>query len=255
MIVAYDGTAYHGWQVQKNNPSIQATLQEVLAILHKHEVEIVGSGRTDAHVHALGQVFHFDTTLQIPLESWPKAMNALLPRDIRIQSAHYVSDDFHARYSVMGKRYDYLVTNEVENPFVQHYMAKQRSPMDVQRMQECADVFVGTHDFNAFTSAQLEPHKNRVKTIFSIRVIQEANAVRLSFYGKGFLRYQVRMLSQTIIMCGIGKISVSQAKAMLESTHKEACPYNGEPCGLYLMKVVYEEAEHENELSYPHHPL
>ncbi|MGL5977511.1 MAG: tRNA pseudouridine(38-40) synthase TruA [Erysipelotrichaceae bacterium] len=255
VIVAYDGSAYHGWQTQPYANSVQAEIEQALTKMHGVPVGIEGSGRTDAKVHAKGQVFHFDTTLNISEEGWPRALNTHLPSDIRAQSAQLVDEDFHARYHAIGKRYDYLMTTHVEDPFIQKYMAKLRMPVDIERMRACAALFVGTHNFNAFTSAKVEPQKERVKTIYSIQVVEETNCIRISYYGKGFLRYQVRMMSQTIIMCGMGKVSLERARGMIEQATKEACPYNADPCGLYLMKVVYEEEEHENELSYTYPTL
>lgn len=240
MIVAYDGTHYNGWQIQPQLKSVQETIEKALGILHKQDViKIVGSGRTDAQVHAMGQVFHFETTLNIPADRWPRALNAYLPKDIRIQSASIEPDDFHARFSAVSKRYDYLVTTDKTNPFIQNYMGKIYGELNLQRMKECAQVFIGTHDFTSFCSAEIEPLKPKVKTITRIEITEESGAIRISYEGNGFLRYMVRMLSGTIIQAGLGKIDAKDAKRMLEGQDKHQCPYKAEACGLYLMRVDY----------------
>lgn len=243
VICAYDGSAYQGWQRQKNAHSVQAVIEEMLSEMHKHEITITASGRTDAQVHALGQVFHFDSDKDIDEFHWKSAMNSMLPKDIRIQAVKPMDDDFHARFSAVAKRYDYLITNQLDNPFYQRYMAMERGVLDVAYMQECADVLVGTHDFTSFTSAKIDPRKPRVKTLLRVTVVQESGHVRISFIGTGFLRYMVRMLSQTLIEAGKHQIDKQQIIEMLKSANKHACRYKAQPQGLYLTEVYYDEGE------------
>lgn len=236
---AYDGTAYQGWQRQSHAHSIQEVMETMLSKLHQHSLTITASGRTDAGVHALGQVFHFDTEKELDEYHWQAAMNSMLPKDIRIQQVEFVNDDFHARFSAKAKRYDYLVTNRVNDPFCQHYMALERKELDISLMQECAKVFVGTHDFTSFTSAKIDPRKSRVKTLTRLSVIAQADVIRMVFVGNGFLRYMVRMIAQTLIEAGKHELTKEGIIDMLESCDKQACRYKGAPQGLYLMEVSY----------------
>ena len=196
--MSYDGSNYGGWQKQMNTHSIQEEIERTLERIVKEPVSIHASGRTDAGVHALAQVFHFDSNKNLSNENWKRALNSLLPKDIRIQQVETVSDTFHARFDAAGKRYDYLISEDVLNPFYERYMAKDRAHLDVAYMQECANVFIGTHDFTSFTSSKLDPRKPRIKTIHRLEVRKEKHAVRLIFEGNGFLRYMVRMISQNV---------------------------------------------------------
>lgn len=237
--VSYDGTHYNGWQRQSNASSIQGVIEDMLSALHKYPIEIVASGRTDAKVHAVGQVFHFDSEKDIEDGHWCQAMNSMLPMDIRIQKVERVSDDFHARFSAISKRYDYLITTQINDPFLQNYMGKSRQELDVTFMNDCASLFLGTHDFTSFTSAKIDPRKPRTKTITRFDVLEEGDHIRLILEGSGFLRYMVRMLAQTIIEAGKHKLHKDEIQEMLASKDKHACRYKAEANGLYLMEVHY----------------
>ncbi len=242
--VSYDGSAYYGWQKQPNVCTVQETIECVLEQMHKHPVEITASGRTDAYVHALGQVFHFDSDKEIDGEHWKMALNSQLPAQIRIQEVLSVSDDFHARFDALYKRYDYFVTQQVDSPFIQKYMAKERKPLDVAYMQECANIFLGTHDFTSFTSNKIDPRKPREKTIIRLEIVKEVDAIRMIFVGNGFLRYMVRMIAQTLIEAGKHKISKADIQLMLDGKDKHLCRYKGAAEGLYLVHVMYEDSKH-----------
>lgn len=238
-IVSYDGSRYIGWQKQPKPNTIQETIEKALFSMHHHPVSITASGRTDTGVHAVAQVFHFDSEMMIDSEHWQRALNALLPKDIRIQRVDVAADDFHARFDVVSKRYDYLVTDQMKNPFLENYMAKVRHRLDVDYMRECAQVFVGTHDFTTFTSNKIDSRKDRVKTISRIELIQEDGYLRMVFVGSGFLRYMVRMLAQTLIEAGRHKISKEEIQYMLDGRSKHLCRYKAVANGLYLMEVHY----------------
>lgn len=239
--VSYDGSAYGGWQIQLNTHSIQEEIENALCKMHAYHVTIIASGRTDAHVHAIGQVFHFDSEKEIASENWKRALNALLPKDIRIQCVSEVNMRFHARFDAIGKRYDYLITNDIHNPFIQRYMGKDTKELDIIYMQYCAEVFVGTHDFTSFTSNKIHPDKSRTKTITRIEVHQEDRCVRIIFEGSGFLRYMVRMLSQTLIEAGKHRLKRCDIQKMLDGKDKHLCRYKAAAEGLYLIDVYYDE--------------
>ena len=219
--LSYDGTAYGGWQRQTNTHSIQQEIEAAMEKIEGNFIRITASGRTDAHVHALGQVFHFDSAKDLAPENWRRALNSLLPHDIRIQDVCLVEDDFHARFHAVSKRYDYLITTDVNN--------------------------LGTHDFTSFTSSKLDPRKSKVKTITRLDIVQEEHAVRLVFEGNGFLRYMVRMIAQTLIEAGKHRLDVADVKQMLYGQDKHLCRYKAQAEGLYLVHVTYADTKKTKE--------
>lgn len=239
-IVAYDGYNYGGWQKQPNNDSIQAHIEGILSRMHQEEVKITGAGRTDAKVHALGQVFHFEGKESIPLKTYEYCLNTQLPKDIQIQSLEYVPEDFHARFSAKQKRYDYLSTRKKRDPFAYRYKNILYTDVDVSKMKEAAKVLEGTHDFSSFSSAKIHPLKSRVRTITKAQVLEESEDIRFVFEGDGFLRYQVRMMSAMLLAIGQGKLKVEDAKKILDAKDKDILRFNAPGEGLYLVKVDYE---------------
>ena len=241
--VSYDGSGYAGWQRQDNALGIESIIMDVMERIHHHPVEITGSGRTDAGVHAIAQVFHFDSELKMSKEQWRRAMNALLPADIRMQYVEKVREDFHARFDAISKRYDYYLSYDIDNPFLQRYRAFYRGRLNIERMKECAALFVGTHDFTSFTSSRIDPRKSRVRTITMCAIEETADGLHFRLEGNSFLRYMVRMIVGTLIEAGRDRLSVQEVKAMLEAKDKEACRYKAPGSGLYLVEVRYPEEE------------
>lgn len=238
-VVAYDGSSYAGWQKQENALGIQEVMEKVLTKIHKKTSEIVASGRTDAKVHALGQVIHFEKMDSIPAPKYKEALNALLPEDIRILETIEVEDQFHARFSAKEKEYEYICTYDLNNPFIYRYKEKLRSKLDIRAMQEAAEVLMGSHDFTSFSSSKIDPRKPRIKTITKIDIFEQEQDVHFIFIGDGFLRYQVRMMTGTLIEVGKHNIDKGTVKIILEKKHKDACRYNASPQGLYLKRVYY----------------
>ena len=241
--VSYDGSGYAGWQRQDNALGIESIIMDVMERIHHHPVEITGSGRTDAGVHAIAQVFHFDSELKMSKEQWRRAMNALLPADIRMQDVEKVREDFHARFDAISKRYDYYLSYDVDNPFLQRYRAFYRGRLNIERMKECAALFVGTHDFTSFTSSRIDSRKSRVRTITMCAIEETADGLHFRLEDNSFLRYMVRMIVGTLIEAGRDRLSVQEVKAMLEAKDKEACRYKAPGSGLYLVEVRYPEEE------------
>lgn len=239
-VVSYDGTNYKGWQVQPGLITVQKVIQDVLERMHsgKH-VEIAASGRTDAQVHALGQVFHFESNIPLPPDQWKYKLNCMLPKDVRIQDVSIEKDDFHARFSCVSKRYDYYISLNENNPFVRNYMSIEKRPLDIKQMELAAKVFEGTHDYTSFSSGKIHEEKSRVRTITEVSVHKFDEHIQLIFKGDGFLRYQVRMMAQTIIEAGLHHIEVEDVRRMLEAKDKHVCRYKADPCGLYLVEVNY----------------
>lgn len=235
-VVSYDGSNYNGFQSQNN--SIQKVIELALSKLTNSKIKIYASGRTDAKVHAYGQVFHFETDKQF--NDLKHSINALLPNDIYVNDVTEVSEQFHARFSAKGKHYDYLINNGVYQPTLRNYCCYVDKKLDIKKMKEAASVFIGTHDFTSFNATKIDEIADQVRTISMICINEENNGmIRISFYGDGFLRYMVRMISKAIIDAGLSKISPQQLVQMLETKDKNACSFNGEPQGLYLVEVYY----------------
>lgn len=247
VVVAYDGSKYKGWQRQLNTNTIQAEIESALYMIMQSEVTICASGRTDALVHAVHQVFHFDSLKQIDITNFVYTLNAVLPKDIRMKSIQEVSDDFHARFDATKKRYDYLISEDMENPFIENYMYKSRQVLDHEYMQECTNVFLGKHDFTSFSSHKIDPRKSKIKIIYRIAIIRHEKNIQIIFEGDGFLRYMVRMLAQTLIEAGRHTLNKNQIQAMLKQKDKHACHLKAKPQGLYLMDVCYDKSTEKGE--------
>ena len=237
--VSYDGSGYYGWQSQNDKPSVQQKLNEAISSITNETVSITGSGRTDSRVHAYGQTFHFDTDKKFA--DLASSINSQLPDDIHVIKVEEVSDDFHARYDVRWKHYDYLINNGPYDPLKRNYCVHEQEKLDTELMKKAGDVFLGEHDFTSFNATKKQEIANQTRTIYNISVASDGNMIRISFYGSGFLRYMVRMLAQTMIEAGKGKITANEIREMLDKKDKEACHYNGQPQGLYLMEVGYQD--------------
>ncbi len=237
-IVSYDGTSYAGWQTQNDQPSIQQCLNQALSKITNTDMKVTGAGRTDGKVHAKGQVFHFDTDKSF--KDLKQAINSQLPEDIYVVDCQQVDEDFHARFSARWKHYDYLINNGQYDPLLRNYTAYIARPLNLQAIKQAAKVFEGTHDFTSFNATKKEEISDQVRTVYKIDIVEEKGIIKLSFYGDGFLRYMVRMLSQTLIEAGLGKVTTEEITRMLSAKDKQACHYNGQPQGLYLIEVGYD---------------
>ncbi|MDD2591291.1 MAG: tRNA pseudouridine(38-40) synthase TruA [Erysipelotrichaceae bacterium] len=239
-IVSYDGSRYHGWQSQLNAHTIQDVIELALFKMHKHNVRIIGSGRTDKGVHALNQVFHFDSELNIDENKWSIALNSYLPKDIYIKEVKRANDDFHARYDVIEKTYHYYINMGEYDPLACDHILQLNKRLDLDLLNRAKEIFVGTHDFGSFCQNSYEEVKDQVKTIYAINMSINQDILCLEFIGNGFLRYMVRMITQTLIEAGLSKVKIEQVKMMLDACDKKICPYNAKPEGLYLVKVKYQ---------------
>ncbi|MBQ1506724.1 MAG: tRNA pseudouridine(38-40) synthase TruA [Erysipelotrichales bacterium] len=241
--VCYDGTNYCGWQVQKNGTSIQTVIEHALEVITKTPSSIASSGRTDAKVHARGQVFHFDSDANLKEDQWVKALNANLPEDIVIRSVEKADDLFHSRFDAVWKRYSYTVNMGEYDPFKRHYEYEYNRRLDVRSMREASKYLIGTHDFSAFNANSPEERPNQVRTIYEITVRESKGRVILEYVGNGFLRYMVRMMTQTLIEVGKKKIKPEKVKELLDAAKKNSVPFNAPPEGLCLEEVGYTEYE------------
>jgi len=240
-IISYDGTLFSGYQVQPGERTVQAEVERVLAVMHKgNNVKVTASGRTDARVHATGQTLHFDTPLAIPVEKYMKALNVQLPRDIRVLSIEEVADDFHARYSVTGKRYRYIWSCEpVQSPFRRHYTVETNGVKpDVKAMQEAAKAIIGTHDFSCFCAANTSV-QNKVRTVNLLEFEWHGEELHMVIEGSGFLYNMVRIIAGTLWEVGIGRREVENVETVVASMDRDKAGKTAPPQGLYLEKVFY----------------
>ncbi|MCL1702422.1 tRNA pseudouridine(38-40) synthase TruA [Lysinibacillus sp. Bpr_S20] len=240
-IISYDGTQFSGYQVQLGERTVQAEIERVLAIMHKGEkVKVTASGRTDARVHATGQTLHFDSPLAIPVDKYMKALNVQLPRDIRVMSMEEVADDFHARYSVTGKRYRYKWSCEpVQSPFSRHYTVETNGVKpNVEAMQEAAKAIIGTHDFSCFCAANTSV-KDKVRTVTTLQFEWHGEELHMVIEGTGFLYNMVRIIAGTLWEVGIGRRDIENVELVVQSMNRDKAGKTAPPQGLYLEKVFY----------------
>jgi tRNA pseudouridine38-40 synthase len=240
--VSYDGTEYHGWQVQPGLSTIQGQLEEVLARIEGSAVHVDGSGRTDAGVHALAQVAAFHLANPIPTENLRKAMNRLLPRDIRVLATSEVSPAFHPRFDALAKTYEYRIQRaEVCPPFEVRYVYHHAYPLNEAKMIEVAPVFEGEHDFSAFAASDEKDALglSKVRLVFSSRLHRQGDKLIYRICGSGFLKHMVRNLVGALLEVGKGNIGLSDIETRLREGG-EAHPGPSAPArGLFLVSVQY----------------
>jgi len=246
-IVSYDGSRYVGWQTQAHGISIQSTIEAAISSICLKKTSITGAGRTDAKVHAKGQCFHFDTDFYLDAPKWKQAINGHLPKDIRIVSLEEVDHRFHARFSVINKRYDYVINLGEYDVFTADYAMQCWYSLNIEAMRKAAAVFIGEHDFSSFCANSFAQTTDQTRTITRLELVEEGSFLRLIFEGKGFLRYMVRMITATLIEVGRGRLSIQDVQTMMDARNKEVCRYNAQPQGLYLVRIDYEVPKSEDE--------
>ncbi|MEO4055232.1 tRNA pseudouridine(38-40) synthase TruA [Solibacillus sp. CAU 1738] len=240
--ISYDGTQFSGYQVQPGERTVQLELEKVLMTMHKGEkVHVTASGRTDARVHASGQVIHFDTPLAIPLDKYQKALNVQLPRDIRVLSVEQVADDFHARYSVSGKRYRYIWDcSTVQSPFNRFYSVETNGVKpNVEMMRKAAHAILGTHDFTCFCAANTSVI-DKVRTVHALELNWHGDELHMTIEGNGFLYNMVRIIAGTLWEVGIGRRTPESVAAAIASLDRGNAGKTAPAHGLYLEKVYYD---------------
>jgi tRNA pseudouridine38-40 synthase len=246
LLIQYDGTDFHGWQVQENQRTVQGELERVLSLLENAEVHVSGSGRTDAGVHAEGQVASVKLSRKFTPEKLRNAINGNLWRDIRILTVEKVADNFHARFSARGKTYLYRVVNApVISPFWTRYAHHEARPLDVGRMNDTARLFLGEHDWTAFSSAQSDS-ENKVRTIteFTVESHWDARAkgslIEFRITGEGFLRYMVRSIAGTLLEVGRGEKDFDTIQTAIVTRDRNLAGATAPAHGLTLLKVYYD---------------
>jgi len=245
LLIQYDGTDFHGWQIQADLRTVQGELTRVLSLLDGREVTIHGSGRTDAGVHAEGQVANVQLQREITPGKLRNAINGNLANDLRVLDVVVVPDDFHARHSATGKTYGYrVVAGPVMSPFWLRYAIQESRELDLGRMQQCATQFLGEHDWTAFSAAQSEV-ESRVRTITQLDIQRRVDLARrcelieFTFSGNGFLRYMVRSIVGTLMAVGRGEIDQQTvARAIIEG-NRSLVGSTAPAQGLTLVSVQY----------------
>jgi tRNA pseudouridine38-40 synthase len=249
LTIAYDGTDFHGWQIQAEKPTVQGEIVIVLRRLTQEHVYLHGAGRTDAGVHALGQVGSFRTQAALSAEEFQRALNALLPQTIRIVGSEEVGPDFDARWSARGKTYRYrLYRGRVVPPMIWRYVLHYPFPLDEDAMRDAAARFVGMHDFASFAastgSEEDDKERSTEREIFSTELLRTADNEELVFTvrGRSFLRYMVRKMVGTLLDVGRGKLTPDDIDRLYKLRDRSKSGPTVPPQGLVMVEVQHEEA-------------
>ena len=237
---SYDGTDYFGWQIQKNGQlTVQEAIENALAELFKERVTITGSGRTDAGVHALEQVFHFDYDWNHGSEKLIRAMRSLLPETIQPLYANLVSCDFHARFSALSKRYEYRLYLGEASPVDTRYCWSVQDTIDINAMKETLPYLIGQHDFAGFAVNRGVKYESTVRTLSQAEIIKDGAVLQIRFQANGFMYKMVRSLVGTLVNIGMGRARPSSVGAILESGSRTPFVLVAPAKGLFLVKPFY----------------
>lgn len=235
----YIGTAYDGWQRQPDRDTVQKRVEEAIFSLSGERVSVVASGRTDAGVHALGQVAHFDVNAAIPAKNYMTGVNHFLPPDIRILSAEEAPEDFHARFSAHEKTYTYCIyESRFDRACYFNRAARVEQKLDLKNMKTAAEAFCGTHDFTSFCSAGADT-TTFTRTIKDIRVTRSGGLVKISVTADGFLYNMVRRIAAVLVKAGKGQIDKAVAEKLINAADNKVAKDVMPACGLYLKSVKY----------------
>jgi tRNA pseudouridine38-40 synthase len=240
LILEYDGTAYAGWQRQPDQPTIQKAVEAAIAGVTQILVPVIGAGRTDAGVHALGQVASFRIDRDMTPREWTRALNAHLPNSIVVRSAALMPDTFHARHSARGKLYEYRILNRLERPAVERdYCWHIHQPLDDAAMNHAGLALIGSHDFSSF---QTQPTENDAPMCHLQRftVFREGDRLRIDAYADRFLKQMIRSIVGTLVEIGLNKRPPDSIKTILHARDRSAAGKTAPPQGLFLMRVDYD---------------
>lgn len=237
--LAYDGAKYHGWQVQKDEPTVAEALERALAKICGHPVKVTGCGRTDAGVHALRYCANFRTDCRVPTDRFPLAVNTRLPDDICVSRAVEAPQDFNAILSCEKKEYIYKLCNtRIKDPFLRDRACFFPSPLDREKMSRAAAAFVGTHDFRAVRSVGTET-KTTVRTVYWCNIETSGDVIEMSVCADGFLYNMVRAIMGTVVYAGLGKLEPEDIPALLKTGDRRLTGPTMPPQGLYMSRVWY----------------
>ncbi len=240
LTIEYDGGAYHGWQKQKHEPTIQAAIETALKTMTGQKVNLTGSGRTDAGVHALGQVANFHCTTDLAPDNFKNGLNSLLADDIAIVSCERVPSEFHARYDARDKTYRYWIRNRPEPPAIfRQYAWHVRQPLDIDTMRQALPHITGRHDFKSFEAAGT-PKKSTVRTVLDAAICKKDETnLYFELTADGFLRYMVRNIVGTLVDIGLGRQESAAMETIRETKDRSQAAATAPPQGLFLVSVAY----------------
>jgi tRNA pseudouridine38-40 synthase len=247
LLIQYDGTDFHGWQSQDGLRTVQGELERALSLIEGNKVNVYGSGRTDAGVHAEGQVASVEIQREITPEKLRNAINGNVGKDMRVLAASVASDEFHARYSAIEKTYVYRIVNApVMSPFWSRYAHHEARKVDLEVMQKAAESFLGKHDWTAFSAAQSDV-EDRVRTITHLEITERTDErsrstlVEIRVSADGFLRYMVRAISGTLLSIGRGELNSDAVQKAIAAGVRPTVAATAPACGLTLLSVRYSE--------------
>lgn len=239
LVIEYDGTNYSGWQNQENAITVQGMLEDAINKVTKEEVRLLGSGRTDSGVHALGQVANFFTTSTIPGDKFKFVLNNVLPEDIAIIESEEVDLKFHSRFDATGKRYKYKIYNgKMPRPIFRNYTSHYKHKLDLEKMIEASKYFLGTHDFKSFMGSGAVVNST-IRTIYEIRIEKIDDFIDITVEGDSFLRYMVRIIVGTLIKVGSKQFQVDDIPQIINARDRNCAGKTAPPQGLYLEEVYY----------------
>lgn len=239
LVIEYDGKGFNGWQKQPNKLNIQGEIEEAISEITGENIEITASGRTDAGVHALGQVANFKTESNIPIEKFAIAINSRLKKSIVVKSAEEVPLDFHSRYNCKGKKYRYVIDNsKYGSAIYRGLLCHIPVELDLEKMQQAIKYFEGEHDFKGF-KATGGNNKSTVRRIDKAIIVKENDNIIIELVGNGFLYNMVRIIAGTLVDVGLGKIKPEDIPNIIDSKKRENAGKTLQPQGLYLVEVYY----------------
>ncbi len=242
--ICYDGSKYHGWQIQKNAITVQEVFQKALKSIINQEFDIKGCSRTDTGVHANMYCISTKIESKIKCENLLSAMNRYLPEDIAVMECREIPIDFHARYSCKGKEYIYKIWNKkVRNPFLNGYVLHYWYPLDIELLNKAAKGYIGKHDFTSFCTLDNRDKGNMVRTVEDFCVSEENGLVQMKVRADGFLYNMVRIMVGTLLRIAQGKINWDDIPKIIEAKNRSKAGPTAPACGLYLNKVFYEEID------------
>ena len=240
LTIEYDGKDFNGWQKQPNKLNIQGTIEQAIKNITGEDVELNASGRTDAGVHALGQVANFKTNSEIPIEKFAIAINSKLKKSIVIKKAEEVDERFHSRLNCKRKTYRYIINNSPEGTAIYRYLETHiPQKLDVKKMEQALKYFKGEHDFKAFKASGTSS-KSSVRTIYKTQIYKKEDRIIIELTGNGFLYNMVRIIAGTLVDVGLGKIEPQQIENIIKEKKRENAGKTLPPNGLYLVSVEYE---------------
>lgn len=245
LLLQYDGTDFHGWQIQENLRTVQGELTSALSLIDGRSVNVHGSGRTDAGVHAEGQVASVEIQREITPEKLRAAINANVGKDVRVLNVEAVEPEFHARYSALGKTYVYRIVNaQVVSPFWSRYAHQEARKLDLDRMRAATQLLLGRHDWTAFSAAQSDV-EDRVRTISNLEILEQwdqrlhGSLIEILVTADGFLRYMVRTIAGTLMSIGRNELNNDALHAAIETGQRPLAATTAPACGLTLVSVRY----------------